>query len=83
MCEYLHEIILWLFQGSAPTVSIDNTAGCQFYLSKDALSASITTAKSSEVNILVPGAEPDGDWVCLFLLLLNLYMLFFYDTIYV
>ncbi|KAL6218586.1 hypothetical protein ACLB2K_011796 [Fragaria x ananassa] len=49
-------------QGSAPTVSIDNTAGCQFYLSKNALSVSITTAKSSEVNILVPGAEPDGDW---------------------
>ncbi|BFG41536.1 hypothetical protein CerSpe_278100 [Prunus speciosa] len=49
-------------QGSAPTVSVDNTAGCQFYLSKDALGASITTAKSSEVNILVPASGPDGDW---------------------
>ncbi|KAL2319073.1 hypothetical protein Fmac_032949 [Flemingia macrophylla] len=25
--------------------------------------ASITTAKSSEINVLVPSVEPDGDWV--------------------
>ncbi|RDY12976.1 Cyclase-associated protein 1, partial [Mucuna pruriens] len=50
-------------QGAAPTISVDNTNGCQLYLSKDSLEASITTAKSSEVNVLVPGAEPDGDWV--------------------
>ncbi|KAK4759818.1 hypothetical protein SAY87_022949 [Trapa incisa] len=50
-------------QGSAPTLSIDNTSGCQLYLSKESLSSSITTAKSSEINVLVPGAEPDGDWV--------------------
>ncbi|KAK6143463.1 hypothetical protein DH2020_023811 [Rehmannia glutinosa] len=51
-------------QGSAPTISIDNTGGCQLYLSKDSLEASITTAKSSEVNVLVPASETDGDWVC-------------------
>ncbi|XP_078171647.1 cyclase associated protein 1 [Carex rostrata] len=50
-------------QGSAPTISIDNTSGCQLYLGKDALGASVTTAKSSEVNILVLGSNPDGDWV--------------------
>lgn len=50
-------------QGIAPTISVDNTSGCQLYLSKDSLEASITTAKSSEINVLVPGAEPDGDWV--------------------
>ncbi|KAL7118789.1 hypothetical protein ACP275_02G023500 [Erythranthe tilingii] len=49
-------------QGSAPTISVDNTAGCQLYLGKDALETSITTAKSSEINVLVPGSEPDGDW---------------------
>lgn len=49
-------------QGSAPTISVDNTAGCQLYLSKDSLGASITTAKSSEINVLVPGTEPDSDW---------------------
>lgn len=59
-------------QGSAPTISIDNTAGCQLYLSKDSLEASITTAKSSEVNVLVPGAGPDDDWVCFIFLVGNL-----------
>ncbi|KAK9000455.1 hypothetical protein V6N11_080953 [Hibiscus sabdariffa] len=49
-------------QGSAPTISVDNTSGCQLYLSKDSLGASITTAKSSEINVLVP-TGPDGDWV--------------------
>ncbi|KAF9684356.1 hypothetical protein SADUNF_Sadunf04G0109800 [Salix dunnii] len=50
-------------QGSAPTISVDNTGGCQLYLSKDSLGTSITTAKTSEINVLVPGAEPDGDLV--------------------
>ncbi|XP_074584817.1 cyclase-associated protein 1-like [Curcuma longa] len=49
-------------QGSAPTISIDNTSGCQLYLSKHSLGASITTAKSSEINVLVPNAGPDSDW---------------------
>lgn len=55
------------FQGSAPTISVDNTGGCQLYLSKDSLNASVTTAKSSEINVLVPGEEPDGDWVSSYL----------------
>ncbi|XP_073292720.1 cyclase-associated protein 1-like [Primulina huaijiensis] len=49
-------------QGSAPTISVDNTSGCQLYLSKDSLEASITTAKSSEINVLVPASGSDGDW---------------------
>ena len=60
---------------------MDNTGGCQLYLSKDSLGASITTAKSSEINVLVPGAEPGGDLVCfqlldLFLLCLTTKILF-------
>ncbi|PWZ53880.1 Cyclase-associated protein 1 [Zea mays] len=49
-------------EGSVPTISIDNTSGCQLYLSKESLEASITTAKSSEINALVPDANSDGDW---------------------
>lgn len=49
-------------QGSAPTISVDNTSGCQLYLSKESLEASITTAKSSEINVLVPASEDGGDW---------------------
>uniref|UniRef100_A0ACD5X6D9 Uncharacterized protein n=1 Tax=Avena sativa TaxID=4498 RepID=A0ACD5X6D9_AVESA len=50
-------------QGTAPTISIDNSSGCQLYLSKDSLGASITSAKSSEMNVLVPSGVTDGDWV--------------------
>ncbi|KAG6417540.1 hypothetical protein SASPL_119723 [Salvia splendens] len=49
-------------QGVAPTISIDNTEGCQLYLSKYSLETSITTAKS-EVNVLVPASEAGGDWI--------------------
>ena len=42
---------------------MDNTGGCVLYLSKDSLGTSITTAKSSEINVLVPGGASDGDWV--------------------
>lgn len=50
-------------EGSAPTISIDNTGGCQLYLSKESLESSITTAKSSEINVMVPGAVPEIDWI--------------------
>ncbi|KAK4405261.1 Cyclase-associated protein 1 [Sesamum angolense] len=49
-------------QGFAPTISVDNTSGCQLYLSKDSLEAAITTAKSSEVNVLIPASDSAGDW---------------------
>ncbi|XP_052249173.1 adenylyl cyclase-associated protein 1-like isoform X2 [Dreissena polymorpha] len=46
--------------GQCPTVSIDKTDGCMMYLSKESLDAEIVTAKSSEMNILVP--KDDGDF---------------------
>jgi hypothetical protein len=45
------------------TISIDNTSGCQLYLSKKSLEASITTTKSSEINALIPDANGDDDWM--------------------
>ena len=53
-------------QGTAPSISIDNTTGCQLYLSKSSLDACITTAKSSEINVLVPGESENADLVCIF-----------------
>lgn len=44
-----------------PTVSIDKTDGCQIYLNRESLDVSIVSAKSSEMNVLVPKA--DGDYV--------------------
>ncbi|XP_060068169.1 adenylyl cyclase-associated protein 1-like, partial [Ylistrum balloti] len=46
--------------GTLPTVSIDKTDGAQIYLSNDSLSCEIVTAKSSEMNIVIP---KDGDFV--------------------
>ena len=49
--------------GRVPTMSINKTEGCQVYLSKDALDCEIISAKSSEMNILVP---QDDDYVSVY-----------------
>ncbi|KAI3358772.1 hypothetical protein L3Q82_015171, partial [Scortum barcoo] len=43
--------------GKVPTISINKTDGCHVYLSSDSLSCEIVSAKSSEMNILVPGKD--------------------------
>lgn len=47
--------------GKVPTISINKTDGCHVYLSQGSLSCEIVSAKSSEMNVLVPGK--DGDFV--------------------
>lgn len=47
--------------GCVQTVNIDKTDGFQIYLSKDSLHADLVTAKSSEMNVLIP--TDDGDFV--------------------
>ncbi len=49
--------------GKVPTISINKTEGCYVYLSKDSLGCEIISAKSSEMNVLVP--EGEDDYVCL------------------
>uniref|UniRef100_A0A8C5D8N6 CAP, adenylate cyclase-associated protein 1 (yeast) n=1 Tax=Gouania willdenowi TaxID=441366 RepID=A0A8C5D8N6_GOUWI len=44
--------------GKVPTISINKTDGCHVYLSKDSLSCEIISAKSSEMNVLVPNPLP-------------------------
>uniref|UniRef100_A0A087X5K0 Adenylyl cyclase-associated protein n=1 Tax=Poecilia formosa TaxID=48698 RepID=A0A087X5K0_POEFO len=46
--------------GKIPTISINKTDGCHVYLSKDSLSCEVISAKSSEMNILVP--NKDGEF---------------------
>ncbi|XP_037549185.1 LOW QUALITY PROTEIN: adenylyl cyclase-associated protein 1 [Nematolebias whitei] len=46
--------------GKIPTISINKTDGCHVYLSKDSLSCEIVSAKSSEMNVLVP--NKDGEF---------------------
>ncbi|XP_048849995.1 RNA-binding protein 24 isoform X2 [Brienomyrus brachyistius] len=43
--------------GKVPTISINKTEGCQVYLSTDALDCEIVSAKSSEMNILIPQGD--------------------------
>uniref|UniRef100_A0A8C2KWJ9 Adenylyl cyclase-associated protein n=1 Tax=Cyprinus carpio TaxID=7962 RepID=A0A8C2KWJ9_CYPCA len=45
--------------GKVPTISINKTEGCHVYLSKDSLDCEIVSAKSSEMNVLVPEGEDD------------------------
>ncbi|XP_021365211.1 adenylyl cyclase-associated protein 1-like isoform X2 [Mizuhopecten yessoensis] len=46
--------------GTMPTVSIDKTDGAQIFLSESSLKAEIVSAKSSEMNVVIP---KDGDFV--------------------
>lgn len=52
--------------GKVPTISINKTDGCHVYLSKDSLSCELVSAKSSEMNVLVP--NKDGEFVSLSLI---------------
>ncbi len=45
------------------TISIDKTDGFMIYLSKDSLQAVVVSAKSSEMNVLVP--DSSGEFVSL------------------
>lgn len=47
--------------GAVPMIQVDKTDGCQMFLSKDSINAEIVTAKSSEMNVLVP--KDDDDFV--------------------
>ncbi|KAK1172704.1 adenylyl cyclase-associated protein 2-like [Acipenser oxyrinchus oxyrinchus] len=45
--------------GKVPTISVNKTEGCHIYLSEESFDCEIVSAKTSEVNILVP---QDGDY---------------------
>lgn len=67
--EYYRKSLCCVVQilGTAPTISIDKTDGCMVYLSEKSLGAIIVSAKSSEMNVLVP--VHGGDFVSLLLFL--------------
>ena len=47
--------------GKAPTAVIDKTDGLVLYLSKECLDIEVMTAKSSELNITIPGKTESDD----------------------
>jgi len=57
-CEFINcQSVQMQVLGKVPTISIDKTDGCQMFLSKESLQTEIITAKSSEMNVMIP----DGD----------------------
>jgi adenylyl cyclase-associated protein len=57
-CEFVNcQSVQGQVTGKVPTVSIDKTDGCMMYLSAESTEAEIYSAKSSEMNILIPDAS--------------------------
>ncbi|ORZ31027.1 adenylate cyclase associated N terminal-domain-containing protein [Catenaria anguillulae PL171] len=48
--------------GAVPTIAIDNSDGTTLYLAKETLDAEILTAKSSEINLMLPPEKDGGDY---------------------
>jgi len=49
--------------GKVPSVAVDKTSGCQVYLSAQGLETEIVTSKSDEMNVVIPGLNPNDDIV--------------------
>jgi adenylyl cyclase-associated protein len=49
--------------GKCPTVAVDKTDGCQIFLSRSSLETEILTAKSTELNVSLPGATDQDDYI--------------------
>jgi len=64
-CEFINcQSAQMQTMGAVPTISVEKTDGCQMYLSKEAAaSTAIITAKSSEMNVLVPDPKDEGDFL--------------------
>ena len=78
---------------SVPTISVEKTDGCQMYLGKG-IKPEIITAKSSEMNVIIPTDGDDYVSKSAFLLadcqsqpefeyVLNLHVLFFLHSFYI
>ena len=49
--------------GKSPTAIIDKTDGLQLFLSRECMDIEVFTAKSSEMNISIPGKTESDDFV--------------------
>jgi len=57
-CEFINcQSVQMQVLGKVPTISIEKTDGCQMFLSKDSLKTEIITAKSSEMNVMIPTGD--------------------------
>jgi adenylyl cyclase-associated protein len=47
--------------GKVPSVAIDKTSGCQVFLSAEGFDTEVVTSKSDEMNVVLPGLNPNDD----------------------
>jgi len=54
-CEFINcQSVQMQVLGKVPTVSVEKTDGCQMFLNAESVGAEIVTAKSSEMNVMIP-----------------------------
>lgn len=63
-------------------MSINKTEGCHVYLSKESLNCEIVSAKSSEMNILVPQEDDDYVSELLFIIIFTFLALFHFTGMF-
>jgi len=54
-CEFVNcQSVQMQVLGKVPTISVEKTDGCQMFLNAESVGAEIVTAKSSEMNVMIP-----------------------------
>lgn len=57
-CEFINcQSVQMQVLGKVPTISVEKTDGCQMFLNAESVGAEIVTAKSSEMNVMIPVGE--------------------------
>jgi len=57
-CEFINcQSVQMQVLGKVPTISCEKTDGCQMFLSKDSVGVAIISAKSSEMNVMIPNGD--------------------------
>jgi len=54
-CEFINcQSVQMQVLGKVPTISVEKCDGCQMFLNKESVNVEIVTAKSSEMNVMIP-----------------------------
>merc|ERR1712071_722044 len=54
-CEFINcQSVQMQVLGKVPTISVEKTDGCQMFVNKESVNVEIVTAKSSEMNVMIP-----------------------------
>merc|ERR1712240_56702 len=54
-CDFINcQSVQMQVLGKVPTISVEKTDGCQMFINKESVGVEIVTAKSSEMNVMIP-----------------------------